>query len=75
MKLSKMAKIIFNLPQDCLGGLARPNKYNRFRAKNGLYYNGYMGSSDAAQDAFGEAFKEVSKDIEEYIKKNKPNDT
>ncbi len=45
-------------------GYKKPTGNNRYLARDGLYYNGYLGSTDAAEDAFGPAMKEISEKIQ-----------
>ncbi len=59
------------LPENnVLGATLEPTEENRYKARDGLYYNGYMLSSDCAHDAFDEAWQELRKSIEETLKKN-----
>lgn len=49
----------------------KPTDKLKYLARDGRYYNGYMGSSDAAEDLFGDVFKEmaelVKKDLQDYL--------
>lgn len=54
-------------PQNILGGTKEPSESNRYLARDGLYYNGYMGSADAADDFFGDAFRKIAEDIAKDI--------
>lgn len=45
------------------GPLNRPSSHCRYRARDGKYYNGYLRSSDAANDYFAEAMKRMVEDI------------
>lgn len=50
-------------------GFKSPKFNHGFKSRiDGLYYNGYMGSPDAAEDAFGECFRNIAKKIENEIK-------
>lgn len=44
-------------------GAKEPTDSNRYLAKDGLYYNGYMGNPDAADDAFGDCFREIAEKL------------
>lgn len=54
---------------DILIGTSKPTGNNRYKARDGMYYNGYLGSPDAADDFFGEAIRLVAARIEESIEK------
>lgn len=58
--------------QDILGGVLSPEPGKSYKARNGLYYNGYALSNDAAEDYFGEAIKkicdEIQKDLDNWNK-------
>ncbi len=49
--------------QNSLGGTKEPTITNRYLGRDGLYYNGYMGSIDCAQDAFDEAFDRIKESM------------
>lgn len=55
--------------QDILGGVINPEPETNkmYKARNGLYYNGYIHSDDCAQDAFGEAFKKTADLLEKEL--------
>lgn len=57
-----------NPPLDILGGTKQPTKVNRYLAKNGLYYNGYIGSSDCADDYFTDAVLKIAEALKKELK-------
>jgi hypothetical protein len=55
-------------------GIRRVGKSNscpgyRYKARDGLYYNGYLGSPDVAEDYFGEACRKLAAEILDDILK------
>ena len=51
---------------DILGGTKHPTPYNRYQARNGLYYNGYMQSNDLVEDMqpmYDEALAKLEKKL------------
>lgn len=53
---------------DILGGVPNPEDGKHYKARNGLYYNGYCLSADCAEDAFGECMKKLSDELEKELK-------
>lgn len=61
-----------NPPLDVLGGTKEQTETNRYLARNGLFYNGYFGSADCAEDAFGSAIEKIKNALEAELNADKP---
>ncbi len=48
-------------------GTPKPTETTRYLGKDGLYYNGFLGSPEAAELAFGEAFRNIANDLKEEL--------
>lgn len=51
------------VPNTILECYTEPTGNCRYLARDGYYYNGYLLSSDCAEDAFGEAFRKMADEL------------
>ncbi len=58
-------------PSKILKGTRFRTHQNRYKARDGFYYNGYMFSPDASEDCFGEAWKKIANNLKEELNKLK----